>query len=60
MELNCPHCGKDISEVLKQQASKGGNTTLKKYGKDHFKKIAKGWPKGKKRKVEAPKKEKGE
>lgn len=32
--------------------TKGGHATLSKYGKDHFSSIAKGWPKGKKRKVE--------
>lgn len=31
----------------------GGNATKAKYGKEHFKNIAKGWPKGKKRKNES-------
>lgn len=29
--------------------SLGGQATKKKYGSEHFKRIAKGWPKGKKR-----------
>lgn len=42
-------CNKhNIGKLL---GSSGGNTTKEKYGKEHFSKIAKGWPKGKKRKV---------
>ena len=32
---------------------RGGQKTASLYGKEHYKKIAKGWPKGKKRKPEA-------
>lgn len=39
------------NEAAQQLGSLGGKATVEKYGKDHFKKIAKGWPKGKKRKV---------
>jgi hypothetical protein len=30
----------DISSIAKQLGSRGGSSTLKKYGKDHFKKIS--------------------
>lgn len=44
-------------EVAKNKAAqelgkRGGQKTVALYGNEHFKKIAKGWPKGKKRKPE--------
>lgn len=61
----CPECvdcivdnwweriGKMTDELnaSRELGARGGKATLEKYGKEHFSKIAKGWPKGKKRKV---------
>jgi hypothetical protein len=42
----------DMKSKAAQQLGKlGGQKTASLYGKEHFKKIAKGWPKGKKRKL---------
>ena len=38
------------SDVAKQLGKLGGQKTVSLYGKEHYRKIAKGWPKGKKRK----------
>lgn len=39
------------NKAAQQLGSLGGQATVEKHGKDHFSKIAKGWPKGKKRKI---------
>jgi hypothetical protein len=39
-----------VKNFLREQASKGGSNTLKKYGTEHYKKMAlKGWKNRKKR-----------
>jgi hypothetical protein len=38
------------NEAAQQLGKLGGQATVAKYGVEHFKRIAKGWPKGKKRK----------
>lgn len=39
-----------MNKAAQELGKLGGKATMEKYGKDHFSKIAKGWPKGKKRK----------
>lgn len=39
-----------VKIIQKLAGSQGGQKTASLYGKEHFSKIAKGWPKGKKRK----------
>ena len=41
---------KDKSVSATNLGESGGNATKAKYGKEHFSRITKGWPKGKKRK----------
>lgn len=50
---DCEHClGTGVEPTLGQLLGRtGGQATLQKHGKEHFSKIAKGWPKGKKRKI---------
>lgn len=52
---DCEHCNGTGYEPKNESAQSlgklGGQATKAKYGVDHFKKIAKGWPKGKLRKV---------
>lgn len=43
-------CREHRHTILSELGQMGGKATLAKYGKEHFSKIAKGWPKGKKRK----------
>lgn len=40
----------ELNIAAKQLGKLGGQATVEKHGREHFKKIAKGWPKGKKRK----------
>ena len=46
----------DKHSIGKMLGSQGGQKTVSLYGKEHFSKIAKGWPKGKKRKLVTPNK----
>jgi len=46
----CP-CNEHRHTVISELGQMGGKATFAKYGKEHFSKIAKGWPKGKKRKA---------
>ncbi len=46
----CP-CDNHRHTVISELGQMGGKATFAKYGKEHFSKIAKGWPKGKKRKA---------
>lgn len=39
-----------MNKAAQELGKLGGKVTMEKYSKDHFSKIAKGWPKGKKRK----------
>lgn len=46
----CP-CDTDHGHTTRSEfARSGGLATFAKYGREHMSKIAKGWPKGKKRK----------
>lgn len=44
------HLTDEERALAQKTGSSGGKETLKRLGKEHFKKIAKGWPKGKPRK----------
>jgi hypothetical protein len=39
------------NEAAQQLGKLGGNATKARHGVEHFRRIAKGWPKGKKRNV---------
>lgn len=40
----------EIKKVAQELGKRGGQKTASLYGSEHYKKIAKGWPKGKPRK----------
>jgi hypothetical protein len=40
----------EINKAAQALGKRGGQKTASLYGKEHYRKIAKGWPKGKKRK----------